>query len=109
MFGAFIENGPYVIDGEGNWHDNPYAWNIDANVLYIDSPPGTGFSTTQNENGYDSNEFAVAQDLYNALQGFYKYDNGRYQQLPAFYISGESYAGKHISKQNKALLTLCFV
>lgn len=96
LFGAFIENGPYKMSGDGSITENPYSWNKNANMLYIDSPPGTGFSTTNNPNGYDNNEYSVSLDLYNALQQFYHYDNGYYQRLSRFYIAGESYAGKYV-------------
>ena len=60
MFGAFIENGPYLMQADGKIVENPYSWNLRANYLVIDSPAGTGFSTTNSPEGYDKNEFAVA-------------------------------------------------
>ena len=42
----FTENGPCKVNSEGtDTTNNPYSWNTQANLLYIDQPPGTGFST----------------------------------------------------------------
>jgi carboxypeptidase C (cathepsin A) len=94
LFGAFVENGPSLIQKDGSFKTNPYSWNKLANVLYIDSPVGTGFSYVENPIGYATNEKTVARDLYNCLLGFYKL-HPEYAKLPLF-IMGESYAGKYV-------------
>jgi carboxypeptidase C (cathepsin A) len=45
MIGLFQENGPCRItnDSSSVTH-NPYSWNNEANILYIDQPVGVGFS-----------------------------------------------------------------
>jgi carboxypeptidase C (cathepsin A) len=95
MFGLFVENGPYIIQADASFRANPWAWNKNANLVYIDSPPGTGYSTTNSSEGYDANERAVALDLYRGLQGLFAYNGGVYRRPQSpFYIAGESYAGK---------------
>lgn len=96
MFACFVENGPYLMDANGNLTWNKYTWINYANMLFIDSPPGTGFSTTNSSLGYDTTERAVALDLYNALQGFFRAEGGRYRGISSFFIAGESYAGKYV-------------
>jgi carboxypeptidase C (cathepsin A) len=45
LLGLFMEHGPYVFDdGETIIKPNPYPWNLRANMLYIESPAGVGFS-----------------------------------------------------------------
>ena len=58
MFG---ENGPCQVNAAGNdTISNPYSWNTNANVIYIDQPAGTGYSYGS---GKDHNEAGVASDM----------------------------------------------
>ena len=97
MFGLFVELGPYIIHSDGSFVSNPWAWTRNANLVVVDSPPGTGFSTTNSSGGYDSSERAVALDLYRALQGLFAYNGGVFRRPASpLYIAGESYAGKYV-------------
>ena len=87
----FAENGPCKVNKVGDDTTlNPNSWNTQANSLYIDQPPGTGFSTGK----YDNNETQVAEDTFEFLVEFYKahpeYANND------FFIVGESYAGHYV-------------
>ena len=87
----FAENGPCKVNAAGTDTTlNPNSWNNQANLLYIDQPPGTGFSTGK----YDNNETQVAEDTFEFLVEFYKahpeYANND------FFIVGESYAGHYV-------------
>ena len=45
MLGFFAEHGPCVIDdGETYIHKNDWPWNLQANVVYLESPAGVGYS-----------------------------------------------------------------
>jgi cathepsin A (carboxypeptidase C) len=45
LLALFSEHGPFVFDdGEFVLKPNPEPWNKRANVLYIESPAGVGFS-----------------------------------------------------------------
>lgn len=45
MLGFAQEHGPYKIDsGTDYWVENEWSWNKQANMLYIESPAGVGFS-----------------------------------------------------------------
>ncbi len=62
-----VENGPCLMNvGDKTPHSNPNSWNSNANLLYVDQPAGTGFSTAD-KSGYDSNEDEVSTDLYHFL------------------------------------------
>jgi len=88
----FGENGPCQVNANGTGTmTNPYSWNSNANLLYIDQPAGTGFSYGL---GMDHNEAGVATDMYDFLQQFMQ-AHSEYSSLP-FYAVGESYAGHYV-------------
>lgn len=94
----FFENGPWTVTkklfSKPQLHDNPFSWNKVANVLFIDQPGGTGFSTVANSYGYTTNEAQVNADMQVFLQGFFA-QYPQYKGLP-FYITGESYGGHYV-------------
>ncbi|KAF7468008.1 Hypothetical predicted protein [Marmota monax] len=71
-----------------------FPWTTTLSMLYMDNPVGTGFSFTNNSQGYAVNEDDVAHNLYSALVQFFQlfpeYENND------FYATGESYAGKYV-------------
>lgn len=70
---------------------NPHAWNQRANILFLESPGGVGFSF-QADGHYNVTDSTVAELNFQALQSFYK----KFPHFAEndFYITGESYAGK---------------
>eukprot|EP01120_Amphizonella_sp_Union-15-10_P010966 TRINITY_DN4550_c0_g1_i1.p1 TRINITY_DN4550_c0_g1~~TRINITY_DN4550_c0_g1_i1.p1 ORF type:complete len:410 (-),score=50.14 TRINITY_DN4550_c0_g1_i1:21-1250(-) len=104
LFGAFVENGPQLITETGAFIDNPYSWNLNASVIFIDSPVGAGYSYVNNPIGYETNEKAIAQDLEIALKQFFFVLFPQYSKLD-FYIFGESYAGKYVPWLAYTLIT----
>lgn len=47
MLGFIQEHGPFLLmDGapDNQFTPNPYSWNREANMLYIEQPAGVGFS-----------------------------------------------------------------
>ncbi|CAN6584559.1 unnamed protein product [Malus baccata var. baccata] len=49
--GAFIENGPFQPSGD-ILLKNDFSWNREANMLYLESPAGVGFSYSTNKSFY---------------------------------------------------------
>eukprot|EP01123_Difflugia_compressa_P013788 TRINITY_DN6622_c0_g1_i1.p1 TRINITY_DN6622_c0_g1~~TRINITY_DN6622_c0_g1_i1.p1 ORF type:complete len:431 (-),score=75.01 TRINITY_DN6622_c0_g1_i1:183-1475(-) len=92
MVALFYENGPYTLKGS-TLSINPYSWNTVSNILWIDQPVGTGYSYADSFSDYVGDEKAVAEDLYQFIQQFFK-QNPKYNNQ--VYIFGESYAGHYI-------------
>lgn len=65
----FYENGPYMFDESANMIPNPYSWNTNANLLYVDQPVGTGFSSS-GKLEYARNELDVGKDMATFFRGF---------------------------------------
>ena len=106
LIGLLTENGQIVtndesltspIDGVPQVFYNKYGWTTKANMLYLESPKGVGFSYCDNvksANQCVNTDETTAQDAYefliNFFQGFPEYSSNK------FYITGESYAGIYI-------------
>ncbi|CAD6240062.1 GSCOCG00002484001-RA-CDS, partial [Cotesia congregata] len=87
-YGNFIEFGPLDI----NLQKRNYTWVNDYNVLFIDSPVGTGFSYVENDSLYVNDNQEIVNDLMGCIGKFF-------DRVPRFrnvssYILGESYGGK---------------
>ncbi|XP_041455280.1 lysosomal protective protein-like [Lytechinus variegatus] len=99
LYSILSGNGPYLIKENGydlEYNDN--SWNKFANVLYIESPSGVGFSySTDGQTQSDDNQ--VTSDHVAALQNFLS-EFTEVLSLP-MYIMGEGYGGVYA-----ALLTL---
>ncbi|KAK4755024.1 hypothetical protein SAY87_008781 [Trapa incisa] len=95
-YGATQEIGPFLVDTNGRGLKyNPYSWNREANMLFLESPVGVGFSYSNTSSDYDKlgDEF-TANDAYNFLRmWFAKFPS---YMNHTFYLAGESYAGKYV-------------
>ncbi|XP_019954352.2 lysosomal protective protein [Paralichthys olivaceus] len=89
--GFLSENGPFHVNDNGaTLYENKFSWNKIANVLYLESPAGVGYSYSDDLN-YKTNDNQVAADNYAALQSFFnKFPNFTQNE---FFIFGESYGG----------------
>jgi cathepsin A (carboxypeptidase C) len=105
--GLLFELGPCSIadDGKNTTH-NPYSWNTNANVIFLDQPVNVGFSYSTD--GTVNNSPAAGKDVYAFLELFL----GRFPQYASapFHIAAESYGGTYapniasvIHKANKEL------
>ena len=91
LTGLFLELGPSSIDENLKVHYNPYSWNANASVIFLDQPVNVGFSYS---GGSVSNTAAAGKDVYALLTLFFK-------QFPEyakqdFHMAGESYGGHYI-------------
>ncbi|KAL0442789.1 UNVERIFIED_CONTAM: Serine carboxypeptidase-like 31 [Sesamum latifolium] len=95
-YGATQEIGPFLVDLDGRGlKSNSFSWNTEANLLFLESPIGVGFSYTNTSGDYDGlGDDFTANDAYAFLhKWFLKFPSYRTR---IFYIAGESYAGKYV-------------
>ncbi|CAI5757802.1 unnamed protein product [Candida verbasci] len=92
--GLFFELGPSKINSTLQPVNNPFSWNNNASVIFLDQPVGVGYSYTNSEEVVSTE--AAAKDVYVFLELFF-------QKFPQFiqnefHIAGESYAGHYIPR-----------
>lgn len=87
-FGNFEEIGPQTLDLMAR----NYTWVKDMNVLFIDSPVGTGFSYVDSPQYFTKDNAQIADDLVELMRGFYKVHPEF--EMVALHIFAESYGGK---------------
>lgn len=95
-YGEAEELGPFLTQkGKPELKFNNHTWNKAANLLFLESPVGVGFSYTNTSNDIkELGDTITAQDSYNFLVNWFK----RFPQFKShdFYIAGESYAGHYV-------------
>ncbi|XP_058757658.1 serine carboxypeptidase-like 45 [Vicia villosa] len=100
--GAFSGNGPFWPTSNGRLVKNTYSWNREANMLYLDSPAGFGFSYSENASDYFTNDKLTARDnLVFLTHWFNKFPQYRTND---FFITGENYAGHYAPQLAELIL-----
>jgi cathepsin A (carboxypeptidase C) len=85
------ENGPCKVSDDGlSTVNNPFSWNTNANIMWVDQPAGVGYSYGAK---VDHNETEVGEDMYHFVQEFLK-AHPEYQKNE-LYVFGESYGGHY--------------
>ncbi|KAK2644147.1 hypothetical protein Ddye_019342 [Dipteronia dyeriana] len=95
-YGATQEIGPFLVDTDGRGLKfNSFSWNKEANMLFLESPIGVGFSYSNTSTDYNNlGDNFTANDAYTFLhKWFHKFPS---YKTRTFYIAGESYAGKYV-------------
>ncbi|PIA45950.1 hypothetical protein AQUCO_01600299v1 [Aquilegia coerulea] len=103
--GQAEEIGPFHVNADGkSLYVNPYSWNQVANILFLDSPVGTGFSYTNDPSELLTNgDQRTADDsLVFLLKWFERFPQYKGRD---FYITGESYAGHFIPQLAQAIVS----
>ncbi|XP_062199557.1 serine carboxypeptidase 1-like [Phragmites australis] len=101
-----MELGPFRVNPDGKTLSrNRHAWNNVANVIFLESPAGVGFSYSNTSSDYEkSGDARTAVDAYTFmlhwLERFPEY-KGR-----DFYIAGESFAGHYVPELATVIVSL---
>jgi len=95
--GFFYEQGPLHFEGPTSnvsLVQNPWAWTKIANMIFLEAPAGVGFSYSDTQSDYTTDDNKTAADNYQALKLWFK----SFPQFAnhEFWISGESYAGIYV-------------
>ncbi|KIM59125.1 hypothetical protein SCLCIDRAFT_27552 [Scleroderma citrinum Foug A] len=91
--GLLFELGPCrVADGGRNVTFNPYSWNTNANIIFLDQPVNVGFSYAKDGNDIYTSQRA-ARDVYSFLELFLN----RFPEysMQTFHLASESYGGTY--------------
>ncbi|KAL8471741.1 hypothetical protein ACS0TY_028470 [Phlomoides rotata] len=95
-YGASEEIGPFKIrKSTSSLYLNNYSWNKLANLLFLETPAGVGFSySNRSSDLFDTGDRRTAEDslqfLVRWLDRFPRYKNRE------IYLTGESYAGHYV-------------
>lgn len=104
LSGLFSELGPYwpTSGGKSLQANDEGTWNRKANVLFLESPIGVGFSYAHDTSVYRTGDAQTADDSYLFLVRWFR-AFPEYRSRP-FYVSGESYAGHYVPDLVKAII-----
>ncbi|XP_073099619.1 serine carboxypeptidase-like 42 isoform X2 [Elaeis guineensis] len=104
--GAFSELGPFYPKPNGQGlRRNPFSWNKVANLLFLESPAGVGWSyCDKKRDGYNYDDWQVAKENLAFLRKWFQLFP-EYTSHPLF-LTGESYAGHYIP-QLAWLMVVC--
>lgn len=97
MLGWAQEHGPAMFPEESvQFELNPFSWNKAANMLYIESPAGVGYSFVNSDEKelWESDDIKSGVENLQAMLSFFRKFPGF--KSHDFYISGESYAGIYV-------------
>ena len=109
--GALDGNGPFLLDSSHTLQVNPFRWTRFANLLFLESPAGVGFSYRDSglgtnkhtrNNVYATNDSATAAANVAAVSDFFK-RHPRFRSNQ-FFIAGESYAAVYVSMLAAAIM-----
>ncbi|KAM0025133.1 putative carboxypeptidase D [Helianthus debilis subsp. tardiflorus] len=103
--GAMMELGPFRVNTDRKTLSiNKYSWNQVANILFLESPAGVGFSYSKKPSDYKTfGDTQTAKDSYTFLINWFK----RFPEYKTrdFFIAGESYAGHYVPQLAELILT----
>ena len=102
--GFIYENGPFLTNASDPTKlvKSPQAWTQLANVIWLESPVGVGYSYSDEAEDYKCTDDTTAADGLAALEAFFK--AFPIHQKQDFYITGESYGGVYVPTLAEAIV-----
>jgi carboxypeptidase C (cathepsin A) len=102
VLGAMTEQGAFRPTKDLKLSLNDFSWNGVANMVFIESPVGVGYSYSDNDDDYTMGDAQTAQDNYDLIQGFLK----KFPELASndLYITSESYGGHYLPTWAKKIV-----
>ncbi|CAF1233876.1 unnamed protein product [Adineta steineri] len=101
LIGAWMAIGPFRFQDENTMIENDGSWHLYTNLLFVDQPVGTGFSTIDTDSFIHeldemTNQFLIFLDQYIKI----------FPELLEndIYLAGQSYAGQYIPYIAQAIL-----
>ncbi|OMO52595.1 Peptidase S10, serine carboxypeptidase [Corchorus capsularis] len=100
---GFSSVGPFVTSANARGlQPNPYSWIDVSNLLFIDSPTGSGWSYSNTSSDYKNGDYRTNKDLVTFMLKWYK-------KFPCFksrdiILAGSSYAGHFVPNLANSLL-----
>jgi carboxypeptidase C (cathepsin A) len=100
--GLFAIHGPVRFNKQGKVQPNPHGWHEAANILYLESPSGVGFSHAADPNDIPRQIEVIGEQFWRFSQEFCKV----FPQGKAFkwWITGESFGGMYVPHIAQAIL-----
>jgi hypothetical protein len=100
--GFVYEQGPFSFSHDGKTLAlRPYRWNLIANMVFIESPVGVGFSYSD-DNNYKCDDDRTANEALHATMKFFEMFSEFKKNK--FFITGESYAGIYVPTLAEAIV-----
>ncbi|URD92229.1 serine carboxypeptidase II-3-like [Musa troglodytarum] len=103
-YGAMEELGPFRVNSDGKTlRENDHSWINVANIIFLESPAGVGFSYSNTTSDYRNNgDRRTAADSYTFLVNWLE----RFQEYKShdFFITGESYGGHYVPQLASLIL-----
>lgn len=95
MDGALMEVGPLRVHDKNSivWNE---GWFNVGDLIFIDQPLGTGFSSRQANDNYDANLAESSNHLLTFISKYFEIFPSDYDKYDSIILAGESYAGQYI-------------
>lgn len=73
LLGLFSEHGPFIFDDyDPAIMQNQYPWSKNANLLYIESPAGVGYTQAATAKDTRHNDMTSSEDAFEAIKYFFE-------------------------------------